>query len=583
MITKPQNRKIYYFILTILPIFILLLIEGILRLSGFGHTYPLFVPVQSKSEYMQPNPEIIQRYFMDSDLAPKIKPDTVYFKKNKPRDSFRIVIQGGSTAAGFPFGRFGSVQGMLQQRFKRLYPEKNIEIISTAMSAVNSYTLLDFVDEIIEIKPDLVLIYAGHNEYLGVMGVGSAFAAKGGRAATLMFLKLKNIRLFQLMQKLVFNIEIFSLKKIPQAQKPPNNRTLMAQVAKEKNIVMGSQLYLDGIEQFSQNLDLILGKYQQAGIHVMLSTLVSNEKNQVPFASTSGEHSANHYFKLGQSLEKRGKYKKAKRAYQEARNRDLLRFRAPGYFNLVIRKKSRQYGMTLVDAEAYIRKDSKHAIIGKKLIYEHLHPNARGYFILSEAFVNKIVVQKLIAKTSSNYSAPLAWKDVPLTKVDRIVADFKIKTLLSDYPFNQKEPIKKLSKSNSFEEAMAIKRLSDGDWLSIQNEMLIHYQKENNWHEAAKISGLIFDAFPDQSKAAYVAGQLYFKKQDNNMALYYYNNALSLEPDNIQFLMTAARAYFVTNKLDEAINLLDKVLIQDKTHTQAIFQHQRLLALKTKL
>ncbi|MDC2888862.1 SGNH/GDSL hydrolase family protein [Psychrosphaera algicola] len=100
-------------------------------------------------------------------------------------------MQGGSTAAGFPYGRFGSLQGMLEQRFKRTYPHKNIEVINTAMAAVNSYTLMDFVDEIIEIEPDLILIYAGHNEYLGVMGVGSTFAAIGGRSATLAFCYLK--------------------------------------------------------------------------------------------------------------------------------------------------------------------------------------------------------------------------------------------------------------------------------------------------------------------------------------------------------------------------------------------------------
>ncbi len=49
-------------------------------------------------------------------------------------------------------------------------------MINTAMSAVNSYVLKDVASEIAEQSPDAVLIYAGHNEYLGIFGVGSHFS-----------------------------------------------------------------------------------------------------------------------------------------------------------------------------------------------------------------------------------------------------------------------------------------------------------------------------------------------------------------------------------------------------------------------
>ncbi len=50
---------------------------------------------------------------------------------------------------------------------------KKIEIINTAMTAVNTYTILDFMDEVIAQKPDAILIYAGHNEFYGALGVAS--------------------------------------------------------------------------------------------------------------------------------------------------------------------------------------------------------------------------------------------------------------------------------------------------------------------------------------------------------------------------------------------------------------------------
>ena len=77
--------------------------------------------------YLRTNPDILKRYFSHPSLAPTISPDSFYFKEEKEADSFRIVVQGGSTAAGFPYGQTGSIAGMLHQRFKRLYPDKKIE------------------------------------------------------------------------------------------------------------------------------------------------------------------------------------------------------------------------------------------------------------------------------------------------------------------------------------------------------------------------------------------------------------------------------------------------------------------------
>ncbi|CAM5180859.1 hypothetical protein [Alishewanella longhuensis] len=57
------------------------------------------------------------------------------------------MVQGGSTAAGYPYGMGAALAGMLEQRLRRTFPEQPIEVVNTALSAVNSYTLLDFADE----------------------------------------------------------------------------------------------------------------------------------------------------------------------------------------------------------------------------------------------------------------------------------------------------------------------------------------------------------------------------------------------------------------------------------------------------
>ena len=99
-----KARPVFYVITLLLPLLILAGIEGGLRLIGFGQAVPLVIESDSFPGYSQPNPSYIQRYFPLPEMAPAVSPDTVFFRTDKAPSSIRIVIQGGSTAAGFPYG-----------------------------------------------------------------------------------------------------------------------------------------------------------------------------------------------------------------------------------------------------------------------------------------------------------------------------------------------------------------------------------------------------------------------------------------------------------------------------------------------
>ena len=195
--TPKKTPRWFYLVPVLLPFVVLLLLELSLRMAGVAQRPALFVPAPGLDGYLTPNPDLIQRYVPNPAFAPQVAPDSWFFPAQKAPDTLRIVLQGESSAAGFPYGRFGSPAAMLQQRLKRLYPEKNIEVISVAMAAISSYTLLDTADEILAIQPDAVLIYAGHNEYLGVMGAGSSMAASSSVLWGRIILFLRQFNLFQ--------------------------------------------------------------------------------------------------------------------------------------------------------------------------------------------------------------------------------------------------------------------------------------------------------------------------------------------------------------------------------------------------
>lgn len=554
---SAKDKVLKYILLILLPFLLLGLIEFSLRIIHYGTEYPLFIPAKNFPDYIQPNPEIIKRYFPPGAPVPDVSPDTQYIKKIKPENEFRIVIQGGSTAAGFPFGRFGSLKGMLDERFKRLYPDKNIEIINTAMSAVNSYTLLDFTDEIIALKPDLILIYAGHNEFLGIMGVGSTFASKGGRLATLLSLKLKNFRIFQLLQKLIYGINKQPEKKFS------TKRTLMARIAKEKDIPLSSPLYHSGVNQFQKNLNDILNQYQQHHIPVILGTLVSNEKDQPPFASSSStdvNKSADLAYLTAQKMFQKGYNKQARKMFQLARDLDLLRFRAPTGFNKIIQTEAKIHHAYIADVESTFVKHSPEQIPDSTLILEHLHPNLKGYFYLAKAFSDAIIINRLLPEPIKSTPGNFNFQDIPVSKSDRLYGLYKIKRLKSGYPFTTHPISVPMPQDNSLESIALRKRIKGEPWLAIQQKLLTEYQKQNDFKEAAKIAARITDAIPEQHQSAYIAAQLYSKVNDIDMAIYYHKKALLIKPDYIPYLFSLAQDYYKKKDFITSLSTLQRIL-----------------------
>jgi tetratricopeptide (TPR) repeat protein len=608
--SDKQKRPIFYVIAVLLPFICLLMLEGLLRVSGFGKEYPLFVPSNYSQDYLQANPEVVKRFFHQAKFAPPVGPDTFLFRQNKDTDSIRIVLMGGSTAAGFPYGRFGSPAGMLNQRVKARFPNTHVEIISVAMASINSYALLDFVDEVIEIEPDAVLIYAGHNEYLGVMGVGSVYASNGSHAANLLFLKLKEWRIFQLMQSIYY-----ALFQTPvDVDHSDGSRTVMASVAKEKAIAYDSALFAQGLEQFEQNLIAIQAAFSKAKIPLYISTIASNEMDLPPFSSSSnpdaeqlidrakprsnrriiqqgvkllesGDTSADLAYAVAQAMLDEND-ERAAEFFRLAVDYDLLRFRAPSSFNRIIQKIAEDSSLGsastfIVDSEATIRNDSSGKIIGAKHMLEHLHPTPRGYFLIADSFYRRLidnnVFNKLAAKSPTISDLLLteqAWRNMPLSEVDLLVGNYKISTLTSDYPFTNSKVDVAAPMSDTPIQQIAKRRIEGEPWITTQQELLVILQQQKNTSEAAKAAGLLYDALPKETEAARVASLLYLDINELDFAEFYARRALAdsikNNKTNANYYLTLAEIIFKSGDISGAVSLLDELLKLEPNNTRAI-------------
>lgn len=374
----------------IVPFAFLALLEGMLRLTGYGHDTSLFVPFPNDASKVVMNRYASERYFSDTVNATKGYYEP--FNKQKLPGTLRLFVLGESTAAGYPYFHNGSFHRWLQYRLNHALPTRRVEVINLALTAVNSYTVLDFARQLIPYQPDAVMIYVGHNEYYGALGVASTSRIGSNATMIALLLKLRRLRLVQLIDNFIYRI------KTGNGKLTDNRENLMKRMAAKQAIAANSTDYQDGIRQFENNMTLLCQLFAQHKVPVFLSTLVSNEKDLKPFISAGqGEFSANAAFNAAGQAYRAGHFDLAKKEYISAKERDLLRFRAPEAVNQIIRKlaNSNTY-IHLVDVRAAFNQASPHAILGHETLLEHVHPNLYGYALMADAYYQSLKKHQII-------------------------------------------------------------------------------------------------------------------------------------------------------------------------------------------
>ncbi len=540
----PARRWLFRALTLAIPLLFFLLLEAALRLGGYGQSYPLFIPVADAPGYLQANPEVVRRFVVEETREPEVEIWPVPFLADKEPGTLRIVVQGGSTAAGWPYGHGASLAGMLQQRLQASLPERNIEVITTAMTAVNSYTLMDFADEIIQQQPDAVLIYAGHNEYLGVLGVGSAVSAGRTRPVVLTYLALRDLRVLQLLKHTYLGL---TARGTPNEDRPDTGPTLMRRIVGKSHIALDSPLYHRGEDQFHDNLEVLLERYRNARIPVFIGTLASNEKDLAPFVSmlvpgtdaAAWRHSyetgvsalldgdtelartslkaalalddsaASVHFALGRLYENQGKYTAAREAYLEARDLDQLRFRAPQSFNHVIRDVAAEQGAQVVEVEASLLNHATHGIIGHELMLEHLHPNLYGYFLLADAYYRALLDEGVLGPAVQAVSSEQAWNELPVTAVDLKKAEYEVRRLTTDWPFRTIGAGQRYPARTGEIEQLAYRLFTRGmTWSEATEQLKTYYLQRQDTLAAARVAVLLADTYPYDSERQHQASRL---------------------------------------------------------------------------
>lgn len=545
-LTKDQKKKIqkkkwtYNLIALLIPVVLFLLLEAILQVFRYGGKLDLFITARSEySKYKMVNPYIGRRYFALQSSYPD--PSNDVFLKEKPDNGYRIFVIGGSTAAGYPYSENLLFSRILNQRLSEVFPKKYIEVVNTATAAINSYTLLDFMDEILDNQPDAILIYAGHNEYYGALGVASAESLGKFRWAVRLYLNLEKYRTFLLIRDVITRFQIWIGNLFNGGSTSDPTATLMERIVAEQKIVYGGALYELGKEQFKKNLTDILKKVTDANVQILISELVSNIRDQRPFVSEASQEfpPADKVYERAQSLEQKRQYSEAYEKYYLAKDLDALRFRAPEEFNQIIHEISSRYNVSVVPLKSVFEAASINKLIGNNLILEHLHPNINGYFLLADAFFNAMRANNFISdtwRTEKMPSMPDYKKSWGYTELDSLYGDLRIRILKGGWPFQPK---------------------------SAPNRALINY------HPTTKAESLAVEIWVDKKftlERAHVEMAVFYENRKEYLNTFKEFNALiCLTPYNISPYLEAAKVLVEARKLDRVLPILYKSLKIEET------------------
>jgi len=369
---KPNSlpgwkRRLFLAITLLLPVLLVGLVEGALRLFGWGG-YPPFVTEIAEIAPGQTlhavDADATRPYFFANPDRPGFAEETA-FVMPKPADTVRIFLVGESAAKGYPQPRNLAMSAFLGEMLSDLAKDsgKKIEVINLGTTAVASYPLVAMTEEAARYSPDYIVFYVGNNEFFGAYGTASINSV--GTLPTWALPLMATARGLAVVQATE------SLFQGGAAQ----DRTLMEQMIGQTSIAPDSPLREAAARNLGAHLGEMIAATQAAGAVPIVCTTATNESGLAPLGESTA---AAERFAAAQTLAAGGDARGAREAFLEARDLDPMPWRPTRGTEEAIRSAARSGGAALCDIAERFRDASAMGATGWDLLDDHVHLTVRG-------------------------------------------------------------------------------------------------------------------------------------------------------------------------------------------------------------
>jgi tetratricopeptide (TPR) repeat protein len=364
--------------------------------------------------YREINRKYLEPFFpAGSAMVPELK--NTLLRPAKAPNSLRVLCLGESSMFGVPFALAATIPALVRKQLRHLYPDLDIEVVNLAASAINTNVVREMVPQYLSLAPDLVLIYAGHNEFYGPDGIGASWIERKVPGLTPWKYRVRRLPIMIALQRTIARLS---------SKKTDGEGNLMRQVSGGAEVALDNPEAQRVFQQFHENLRDIVHSFRQRDIPVIVGEISSNLMFP-PFAPGSPMHPdpfpgavASGRFALAESLLTKGLSIDSTNAYylywrgclslaqedsgtavrflERARDHDLLKFRAPGRINDIIHQVGREESIPVLPIDSLLRARSPHGITDSMFFLEHLHPTFAGYDQIARMYVQAIVDRHLV-------------------------------------------------------------------------------------------------------------------------------------------------------------------------------------------
>lgn len=351
--------------------------------------------------------------------------------KKQPNE-YRIFIFGSSSAYGFPVSDRYSIASWLEKSFAHLLPSRKVKVVNCGWPGKSSHQALEGARTVMKYKPDLFIIYCGHNE-----------ATVSNRLFLDNWLYRLNMRVYYLSAAYRYlDIRLNHLRKYllygrsGYAEKQYREEVIANKVYKK--IEVDEPEYKRIAEGYRKNMEAVIRTAKRHGVQVMFLNMPSNLRDSPPVRSVHREGLSKEqlsqwsvHFRNGERLFRKGRFAPALQAYGlaykidpdyaelsyrmglayeklgmfdasrtfliRARDTDGQPWRAKTELNEIIRNLVDTHHLELVDAVGVLEKFSPHGLVGNNLIFDNVHPTVQAQQIITDEILRILSDKGMIA------------------------------------------------------------------------------------------------------------------------------------------------------------------------------------------
>jgi len=601
------------------PLLVFGLLEGGLRLAGYGYPTGFFLRRNFVGQNLITENEKYGYRFFGPALARN--PRRFALPAVKSPGTCRVFVLGESAAYGDPQPEFG-LPRMLEVLLRERWPGTQFQVVNAAMTGINSHVVREIAQDCADEQSDLWVIYMGNNEVVGPFGSGTVF---GPQVPPIPLIRAsmasKRFRTGQLLA---------DLGQRWHGQTPNSSYWGGMRMFLQHQVAQDDPRMAKVYGHFARNLADILALGRNHRIKVVVSTVVANLKDCAPFASVHrrgltatqlaewtrlyqigmkaeeadqfseavagftdaariDDKFADLQFRWGRCCLALGKDEEAREHFRAARDADALRFRVDSRLNDLIcqtASKREREGIFLVDAEQLLAAQSPHGIPGEELLYEHVHLNFQGNYLLARILAEQID-QLLPENVKQRTKTPRQWLSLPdcarklaWTDWNRYEAAESMLQRFSDAPFThqlnsaerrsrvqkQMEQLRPALSPLALRETVSDYRraLADApeDWVLHYNLARLQ-QKLGDFASAAESCRQVIRLLPHCSEVHAQLGVLLARQGQVDEAIQRFDTALRIDPGSVAAINGRGLAMARAGHYDAAIREYQRALKLD--------------------